>query len=414
MANYTKSTNFASKDSLLSGNPSKLVRGSEIDTEFTNIATAITTKADSTSPTLSNANLTGTPTAPTAATGTSTTQVATTAFVTTNFPAGDNSYSGTQSFLDNKFEVKDNSDDTKKLNLQLSGITTGTTRTLTVPDKDGTIAVTSEVATLNTTNNTITSGTYSVSGSSTISITATHAFTVGQEVFITFTNTSGSALTAGKFTITGITTTTAFTINYGSSVTSAGNATAERYGTIAVANAAEMTAGTSQVKAVTPKQFRDFSLVSGTSVATTSGSTVSVTSSVPAWAKKLTVIFNGVSCSGNDQLLVQLGTSGSVITSGYSSSSIQVGDTLTGIGTSSSAGFVVTVDNSGRSFTGIMTICLISGTTWVASHAGAVAGAERGISGGGVVTVGGTVAQVQLDWSGSGTFDAGSVNIMYE
>jgi hypothetical protein len=46
--------------------------------------------------------------------------------------------------------------------------------------------------------------------------------------------------------------------------------------------------------------------------------------------------------------------------------------------------------------------------------AGIFGGAERGISGGGVVTVGGTVAQVQLDWTGSGTFDAGSVNIMYE
>ena len=78
MSDYTKSTNFASKDSLASGNPLKIVKGTEIDTEFNNIATAISTKADLASPTL-----TGTPAAPTATAGTNTTQLATTAFVTT-------------------------------------------------------------------------------------------------------------------------------------------------------------------------------------------------------------------------------------------------------------------------------------------------------------------------------------------
>ena len=46
MAEYTKSTNFASKDNLTSGNPAKIVKGTEIDTEFNNIATAIATKQD--------------------------------------------------------------------------------------------------------------------------------------------------------------------------------------------------------------------------------------------------------------------------------------------------------------------------------------------------------------------------------
>ena len=44
--NYTKTTNFASKDSLSHGNPAKVVKGTEINTEFDNIATAIATKAD--------------------------------------------------------------------------------------------------------------------------------------------------------------------------------------------------------------------------------------------------------------------------------------------------------------------------------------------------------------------------------
>lgn len=47
MSNYTKSTNFAAKDALASGNAAKIVKGTEIDTEFNNIATAIATKSDS-------------------------------------------------------------------------------------------------------------------------------------------------------------------------------------------------------------------------------------------------------------------------------------------------------------------------------------------------------------------------------
>lgn len=78
MTDYVKSTNFASKDSLATGNPLKIVKGTEIDTEFNNIATAVATKADLNSPTFI-----GTPSAPTASAGTSTTQVATTAFVGT-------------------------------------------------------------------------------------------------------------------------------------------------------------------------------------------------------------------------------------------------------------------------------------------------------------------------------------------
>ena len=76
MSDYTKSTDFASKDALASGNAAKIVKGTEIDTEFNNIATAIATKADLASPGFS-----GNPTAPTQSTGDSSTKLATTAFV---------------------------------------------------------------------------------------------------------------------------------------------------------------------------------------------------------------------------------------------------------------------------------------------------------------------------------------------
>ena len=78
MSNYVKATDFASKDDLLSGDPQKIIKGTEIDDEFAAIQTAVNSKADS-----NNSALTGTPTAPTAAAGTNTTQIATTAFVKT-------------------------------------------------------------------------------------------------------------------------------------------------------------------------------------------------------------------------------------------------------------------------------------------------------------------------------------------
>lgn len=77
MTDYVKSTNFTSKDALASGNPLKIVKGTEFDIEFNNIAVAVATKADIINPALS-----GVPTAPTATAGNNTTQLATTAFVT--------------------------------------------------------------------------------------------------------------------------------------------------------------------------------------------------------------------------------------------------------------------------------------------------------------------------------------------
>jgi len=78
MSNYIKATNFTAKDTLTTGDPGKIVKGSEIDAEYVAIASAISSKVDS-----NDASLTGVPTAPTAASGTNSTQVATTAFVKT-------------------------------------------------------------------------------------------------------------------------------------------------------------------------------------------------------------------------------------------------------------------------------------------------------------------------------------------
>jgi len=81
VSNYVQSTNFATKDALSSGDPLKIVKGTEINTEFNNIATAVATKADLASPTF-----TGTPALPTGTTavtqsaGNNSTAISTTAY----------------------------------------------------------------------------------------------------------------------------------------------------------------------------------------------------------------------------------------------------------------------------------------------------------------------------------------------
>lgn len=83
MSNYIKGVDFASKDALVSGDPNKVVRGTEIDAEFESIETAVASKADLVSP-----SFLGSPSAPTPASNAVNTLLATTAFVRAVVPAG--------------------------------------------------------------------------------------------------------------------------------------------------------------------------------------------------------------------------------------------------------------------------------------------------------------------------------------
>jgi hypothetical protein len=76
MSSYVKATNFATKDTLPTGDSNKIIKGTEIDNEYNAIAGAISSKADLASP-----SFTGTPAVPTATSGSNTTQIANTAYV---------------------------------------------------------------------------------------------------------------------------------------------------------------------------------------------------------------------------------------------------------------------------------------------------------------------------------------------
>ena len=147
----------------------------------------------------------------------------------------------------------------------------------------------------------------------------------------------------------------------------------------------------------------------GTAQATTSGTAFDFTS-LPSWVTKIRVVFAGVSLSGNDDILVQLGTSGGFVTSGYTSQSGNCGVNTNA--TSSSSGMIILV-SAADTCSGYMDLCLIDGTEWISSHATKIS-TQNGAAGGGDVDAGGVVTQIRVTRSGSNTFDAGKVNIIYE
>jgi hypothetical protein len=149
------------------------------------------------------------------------------------------------------------------------------------------------------------------------------------------------------------------------------------------------------------------------SVATTSGTSIDLTG-VPAGVKRLTVIFNEVSVNAASRMIVQLGDSGGVETSGYA------GSAWTSNTTNSvySNGFIV-ISNTTTSykFTGAIVFNLqnISAFTWNASGVGGFSGTSGGTTTGGAKSLSSELTQLRLtSESGSAVFDSGSITISWE
>ena len=156
-------------------------------------------------------------------------------------------------------------------------------------------------------------------------------------------------------------------------------------------------------------------ITSGTAVASTSGTSIDFTG-IPSWVKRITVMFSGVSVNSNSYVLIQIG-SGSVTTTGYLSYAVRSGNSLSTTGQTSTAGFVMDSGGDGSNiFYGSMTLMLVGSNLWVESHSiGLNAGANFGGTGGGNKTLSGTLDRVRITTvSGTDTFDAGSINILYE
>jgi hypothetical protein len=155
-------------------------------------------------------------------------------------------------------------------------------------------------------------------------------------------------------------------------------------------------------------------ITTATAQASTSGTSIDFTG-IPSWAKKITVILNGVSTNGTSAVQIQIG-SGSVETSGYLGSTTT---TITSSATTTATTGVLldngTAPSAAATRIGNITFILISGNTWISSGVygytntpitGAVAYSK---------TTAGSLDRIRLTTvNGTDTFDAGSINIMYE
>jgi len=180
---------------------------------------------------------------------------------------------------------------------------------------------------------------------------------------------------------------------------------------------AEYVTGTDTTRALTAAVARSKNLVAGTAVDSTSGTSIDFTG-IPSWAKRITVMFSGVSLSGSSFPIVQLGDSGGVENTGYN---CQVGSVVVGNNITRhsiyTTGFGVTFNSSDATyvFSGSLTLINISGSTWICSgtaqeQVGIIFSAISGTK-----TLSATLDRLRMTTvNGADTFDAGSINIMYE
>ena len=156
-------------------------------------------------------------------------------------------------------------------------------------------------------------------------------------------------------------------------------------------------------------------IVSGTAQASTSGTNIDFTG-IPSWVKRITVMFSGVSTNGTSPFLIQIGN-GAVISTGYTSSTVGATSGNVVTGSSQTAGFGLTNANiAANTYFGQTVILNITGNTWESQTniVSAVNTFSTYLSGG-VLALGGTLDRVRITTvNGTDTFDAGTINILYE
>lgn len=150
-------------------------------------------------------------------------------------------------------------------------------------------------------------------------------------------------------------------------------------------------------------------LTSGTAQATTSGTSKDFTG-IPSWVKRITVMFNGVSTNGTSLMQVQLGA-GSFTTSGYVSAGWASNTTTN----SSTTGLLLNAVGAAANVqSGALVINQISTNLWVSFGNCVFTGGGATVVGG-TISLGGTLDMLRITTvNGTDTFDAGSVNILYE
>ena len=152
--------------------------------------------------------------------------------------------------------------------------------------------------------------------------------------------------------------------------------------------------------------------IAGTAVASTSGTSIDFTS-IPSWVKRVTVMFNGVSTNGTSPIIIQIG-SGFITSTGYTSGGNYGLSTLGG-GVTATNGFLCTaVFTAANTCSGITFVNLVSNYAYVSTST-VVENVGRFNTATGVVSLSGALDRVRITTvNGTDTFDAGTINILYE
>jgi hypothetical protein len=153
-------------------------------------------------------------------------------------------------------------------------------------------------------------------------------------------------------------------------------------------------------------------IVQMTAVASTSGTSIDFTS-IPSWVKRITVMFSGVSTSGTSNPRIQLGVSGSAVTSGYLGASTSLAGTVTTI--NFTGGFDINSTGAARVKHGLAIFTNVTGNTW--SMSGTFGNSDTAVTDflAGSIPLGGVLNLIRITTvGGTDTFDAGTVNVTYE
>jgi hypothetical protein len=152
-------------------------------------------------------------------------------------------------------------------------------------------------------------------------------------------------------------------------------------------------------------------LVQGTSQASTSGTSITFTG-IPSWAKRITVMFNGVA-GGSSSYIIRIG-SGSVTSTGYNCFAYNA-NTGSISGAVYTTGMpVINVPVASFAYSGVATICNISGNTWAYSGQIGTSSGALGTGAGSSPALSGALDRVVITTINGDTFTAGSINILYE
>mgnify|MGYP006921297461 CR=1 FL=1 len=151
------------------------------------------------------------------------------------------------------------------------------------------------------------------------------------------------------------------------------------------------------------------------SIAQTASGTAVNFVDIPSWVKRITVMFNGVSTSGTSTVQVQIGGGGGVEAIGYVGATSQSPNGGAPSTLSLTSGFALdALGSAAYARTGKLDLVNLSGNAWVAGFSGYVASAIS-LSGGGSKSLSSTLDRIRITTvNGTDTFDAGTINIMYE